>query len=555
MSVDPITLAVMRGNFEQIADDMDTVLGASAISSIIADAWDLASGIFHPETGEVIAQGPNGLPIFIVVMQHTVQAVMKAFPSETMQPGDVFIVNDPYSGGTHTMDVKLVKPYFRDGRVAMMVANTGHWPDVGGMTPGGFTPASTDVYQEGFRMPPVRLIEAGRMNDSLLKVMLLNMRSAEDRRGDLAAQLNSLEVGCKRLDGLFDRYSRETIFECVDELKVRSEALMRRCIESLPDGKYHFTDEFDNDGVDPEPLKIALEVHVAGSEITFDVSGSSSQCRGPFNCPLSSTISALMIGMKHIFPEIPVNSGCFAPFKFVIPEGNVYNPVEPAPVSATTTETAQRLIEAVLGALAPVVPDRVPAGTFCTGTNIGIGGQSPTRGSYVTMFFFGGGYGGSSSGDGLTNGSTLVSTARNTSIEVLERTTPLLFTRYGVREGSAGDGEFRGGYGVEIEFQVRDGHAYLTLVGDRGLTPPHGLFGGEPGAVADHEFVVAGKRFKAPFLTKVDRLYVQQGDGVRLRTPGGGGYGSPSKREVALRSRDAANGYEPLGAAAGPILT
>jgi N-methylhydantoinase B len=544
MSVDPITLAVMRGNFEQIADDMDTVLGASAISSIIADAWDLASGIFHPRTGEVIAQGPNGLPIFIVVMQHTVQAVLKAFPPDSMQPGDVYIVNDPYSGGTHTMDVKLVKPYFRGGRLAMLVGNTGHWPDVGGMTPGGFTPASTDVYQEGFRMPPVKLIDAGTLNESLLKVMLLNMRSAEDRRGDLAAQLNSLEVGCKRLDGLFERYTREIIFECVDELKVRSEMLMRRCIESLPDGTYSFSDEFDNDGVDPQPLKISLDIHVHGAEITFDVSASAPQCRGPFNCPLSSTISALMIGMKHIFPEIPVNSGCFVPFKFIAPEGNIYNPIEPAPVSATTTETAQRLVEAVLGALAPVVPDRVPAGTFCTGSNIGIGGNSPSRGRYVNFFFFGGGYGGSRSADGLTNASTLISTARNTSIEVLERQTPLLFTRYGVREGSAGDGEFRGGYGVDVEFTLRDGDAYVTLVGDRSRTPPHGLFGGKPGAPADHEFLVAGKQFRAPFVTKIDRLYLRKGDAVHLRTPGGGGYGDPSKRSAAQRARDAANEYE-----------
>jgi N-methylhydantoinase B len=544
MSVDPITLAVMRGNFEQIADDMDTVLGASAISSIIADAWDLASGIFHPQTGEVIAQGPNGLPIFIVVMQHTVQAVLKAFPPETMQAGDVYIVNDPYSGGTHTMDVKLVKPYFRDGRLAMLVANTGHWPDVGGMTPGGFTPASTDVFQEGFRMPPVKLVEAGRMNDSLMRVMLLNMRSAEDRRGDLAAQLNSLEVGCKRLDGLFDRYPRRTVFECVDELKARSEMLMRRCIESLPDGSYSFEDEFDNDGVDPGPLKIALDIRIDGSEITFDVSRSASQCRGPFNCPMSSTISALMIGMKHIFPEIPVNSGCFAPFKFIAPEGNIFNPVEPAPVSATTTETAQRLVEAVIGALAPVVADRVPAGTFCTGSNIGIGGQSPSRGRYVNFFFFGGGYGGSRSADGLTNASTLISTARNTSIEVLERQTPLLFTRYGVREGSAGAGEFRGGYGVAVEFTLRDGDAYVTLVGDRSRTPPHGLFGGKPGAAADHEFCVGGEKFKTPFVTKVDRLYLRAGDSVSLRTPGGGGYGDPAKRTPALRARDIANQYE-----------
>jgi len=544
MTIDPITLAVMRGNFEQIADDMDVVLGASAISSVIADAWDLASGLFHPETGEVVAQGPNGLPIFIVVMQHTVQAVLEAYPPETMRPGDLFIVNDPYSGGTHTMDVKLVKPYFRDGKLSMLVANTGHWPDVGGMTPGGFTPASTDVFQEGFRMPPVRLVEAGKVNESLMRVMLLNMRASEDRRGDLAAQMNSLEVGCKRLDNLFDHYDRQTIFACVDELKTRSEMMMRKCIESIPDGTYSYDDEFDNDGVDPQPLPIGLDIHVSGSEITFDLSRSAPQCRGPFNCPLSSTISALMIGMKHIFPEIPVNSGCFVPFRFVVPEGSMYNPVAPAPVSATTTETAHRLIEGVLGALAQVATDRIPAGTFCTGTNIGIGGFSPTRGRYVNIFFFGGGYGGSSVGDGLTNGSTLMSTARNTSIEVLEHAAPLLFTRYGVRERSGGAGQNRGGYGVEIAFHLRDGDAYLTLVGDRSRTPPHGLFGGEPGAPADHEFVVDGRRFPAPFLTKIDRLYLKPGDGVILRTPGGGGYGDPAARPLEKRRNDVLNGYE-----------
>ncbi len=544
MSVDPITLAVMRGNLEQIADDMDTVLGASAISSIIADAWDLASGVFHPETGEVIAQGPNGLPIFIVVMQHTVQNVLAAFPPHTMRPGDVFIVNDPYSGGTHTMDVKLVKPYFRNGKLTMLVGNTGHWPDVGGMTPGGFTPASTDVYQEGFRMPPVRLMSGGAMNEDLLNVMLLNMRAANDRRGDLAAQINSLDVGCAGLDRLFNHYPEDTVFKCVDELKLRSEQLMRNCIEQLPDGKYSFEDSFDNDGVVDEPLKISLEITIHGSEMTFDVSRSSRECRGPFNCPLSSTISALLIGMKHIFPDIPVNSGCFVPFHFIIPEGNMYNPRPPKPVSATTTETAQRLIGAVLGALAPIAPQSIPAGTFCTGTNIGIGGTSPTRGEYVNMFFFGGGYGGSETCDGLTNGSTLVSTARNTSIEVLEHATPLLFTQYGIRGRSAGAGKHRGGYGVEVAFRLRDGEAYLTLVGDRGTTRPHGLFGGEPGCSADHSFHVGGKSFKAPFLTKIDRLYLQPGDGVVLRTPGGGGYGVPQLRDPSLIDQDIINELE-----------
>lgn len=319
---------------------------------------------------------------------------------------------------------------------------------------------------------------------------------------------------------------------------------MRGCIESLQDGTYSFDDELDNDGVDHEPLKLAIDIHVRGDEITFDLSRSSPQCRGPLNCPLSSTISALMVGIKHIFPEVPVNSGCFLPFQFIVPEGNLFNPIAPAPVSATTIETGQRLIGAVIGALSSAVPTRVPAGTFATGTAIGVGGTSSRLGRYVNTFFFGGGYGGSSTGDGLTNGSTLVSTARNTCIEVIESTTELLFTNYGVREGSAGDGQYRGGYGVDIQFRVKAGDAYVTLVADRSRTPPHGLFGGRPGATADHNFVIGGQPVRAEFRTKADRVYLRPGDGVHLRTPGGGGFGLAEGRAASLRERDVMNGYE-----------
>lgn len=543
MNIDPVTLAVVRGALEQIAEEMDTALASSAISPVIADAWDRASGIFHPVTGEVIAQGSTGLPIFIFVMQSTVQEVIKAHPPETMQPGDVFVVNDPYRGGTHTMDVKFVKPYFRDGKVAMFVANTGHWPDVGGMTPGGFTPVATDVYQEGLRLPPVRIYKAGVLNQELLDVMLLNMRVSEDRYGDLAAQINALDLGCKRLEDLFTLYGQEGLFRNIDELKARSERLMRQHIEAVPDGTYHFTDYLDSDGVDEGRLTVDLELTVRGSEISFDLSGSSPACRGPFNMPLACTISGLMIGIKHVFWDVPINSGCFVPFTYIIPEGSLLNPAPPSPVSGCTTETMQRLISVVMGALGQAIPDRVPACPFGTGTNIGIGGRSPTMGHFATIFFWGGGYGGYLGSDGLTNGSTVVAASRNSSVEVLEQTVPLLFTRYAVRENSAGDGQYRGGFGVEVSFQLRDGEGYLTLVGDRGVVGPYGLCGGNPGLPADHDFHVQGKTFKAPHLTKIDRLYLRRGDGVQLRTPGGGGYGPPEKRNGEAREHDRANGY------------
>lgn len=540
-TVDPVTLAVVRGAFEQVAEEMDTVLAASAISPVIADAWDRASGVFHRTTGEVIAQGSTGLPIFIVVMQHTVQAVLAAHPPETMRPGDVFIVNDPYRGGTHVMDVKFVRPFFQDGVLKAIVANTGHWPDVGGMTPGGFTPASTDVYQEGLRFPPVRIVNEGVLNQDLVDVMMLNMRVASDRYGDLVAQLNALDLGCRRLDEVFRRWGDAVLFTCIDELKARSEQLMRHHIAEIPDGTYRFSDEMDSDGVDEGRLLIDLKLIVAGSEITFDLSGSSPETRGPFNSPISSTMTALMIGMKHVFYDVPINAGCFAPFHYIIPEGSMFNPRPPRPVSGTTTETSHRLVGVTMGALAQAIPDKVPAGFFGTGTNIGVGGNSPTFGRYATIFFFGGGYGGDAESDGLTNGSTTIAASRNSSIEVLEQTVPLLFTRYAVREGSAGDGRHRGGFGVEVAFQLRDGDAYLTLVGDRARSGPHGLLGGRPGAPADHDFHSGGRTFKAPHLSKIDRLYLKPGDGCVLRTPGGGGYGKPEERAQFARDADQVN--------------
>lgn len=540
--IDSITLAVLQGAFEQIAEEMDTVLAASAISPVIADAWDRASGIFHPQTGEVIAQGSTGLPIFVVVMQHTVQEVLKSHPPETMRPGDVFIVNDPYRGGTHTMDVKFVKPFFHEGRLLALLANTGHWPDVGGMTPGGFTPASTDVYQEGLRFPPVRIYDQGKLNETLVEIMMANMRIAEDRRGDMAAQLNALDLGCKRYGELVERFGEDLLFTAIAELKARSERLMRNHIAAIPDGVYRCSDYMDNDGLDPEPLLIDLVMTVSGSDITFDLSGSDPACRGPFNSPYSSTMSALMIGVKHVFEDVPINAGCFVPFRIIVPEGCMFNPRPPSPVSGTTTETAQRLVCVTMGALAQAIPDHVPASPFGTGTNIGIGGTSPTMGRYATIFFFGGGYGGNPGSDGLTNGSAVISASRNSSVEVLEGSVPLLFTRYAIRENSAGDGTHRGGFGVEIDFHLRDGDAYLTLVGDRGRSGPPGVSGGSPGQPADHEFHVSGRAFHSEHLTKIDRLYLRAGDGVRLRTPGGGGYGPPSERPTDLRKIDEQNG-------------
>ena len=278
----------------------------------------------------------------------------------------------------------------------------------------------------------------------------------------------------------------------------------------IPDGTYSFGDVLDSDGVDDGPIAIELDLTVRGSEIIFDLSRTAPACRGPFNSPWSSTLSALAIGVRHVFPDVPINAGCFEPFRYVIPEGSLLNPRPPSPVSGTTTETAQRLIGVVMGALAQALPDLVPAGAFGTGTNICIGGRASGYADYATIFFFGGGYGGSATADGLTNGATLIAASRNSSIEVLEHTVPLRFNRVAVREGSAGAGTHRGGFGVEIDFELQDGEAYVTLIGDRGVKGAYGLFGGGEGRPADHEFRVEGRTFKVPHQTKIDRLFLAQ---------------------------------------------
>jgi N-methylhydantoinase B len=476
-------------------------------------------------------------------MQHTVQEVLRDHPPESMRPGDVFIVNDPFRGGTHLADVKFVRPYFRDGRLTALLANTGHWPDIGGGAPGSFMPSATEIYQEGLRLPPVKIVDQGAMNKILLDVMLANIRIPDERLGDITAQLNALALGVRRMDEVITRFGEDTLFACVDELKARSEALMREHIKNIPDGTYRFVDFMDGDGVDEGRLRIDVEMTVAGSDVTFDLSGSSPECRGPLNCPLSCTITGLMIAVKHVFWDVPINSGCFVPFKWIIPEGSMLNPRPPRPVSGTTTETCAFVVGTTMGALAQALPGRVPAGAFSTGTNVGIGGESPSYGAYASLLLFGGGMGGNPNGDGLSNGCNTIGASRNGSVEIIEQSVPILFDRYALREGSSGDGKFRGGLGIEAAIRLRDGTAYLTVFGDRGLDGPYGAQGGKPGATADHEFSRGGKSFKAPHGTKIDRLYIKPGDGVVVRSPGGGGYGDPAKRAPAARAADIRRGY------------
>ena len=541
MAIDPITLAVIRGSLEQIADEMDATLERMAFSPVISDGFDRASGIYDRANGEVIIQGPRGLPNFIYVMEFTVKSVIEKIGDPA--PGDVYIVNDPYVGGTHLMDVKMVKPFFYGGRLTAFLANSGHWPDIGGRVPGGFSTKATEIYQEGLRLPPLRLLNRGLLHRELVDIILHNVRVPEERQGDLIAQVTSLEVGAERLTKLLDRYGEDTVFGAIDELKVRSEQLMRSHIETIPDGTYTFEEHIDSDGVDWRPLTIDLEMKVQGSDVHLDFSKSSPPCRGPLNSVLSTTMAGAYIAFKHTFPDVPINAGCFAPFTFDIPATTFLNAQPPRPVSGCAAEVCQRMIDVVLGALSKAIPERAYAGPMGTVTNLAVGGEDPESGYYVFYSFIGGGYGGNYLTDGLINGNPTLAVARTQALEIFESRYPVLFKQYAIREGSGGAGKRRGGLGVVFEFEIRRGEARASLLGDRGRFAPFGVLGGKPAQMAKHTFFLKGEPYTPEHLTKDEGVEMRAGDSLRLETPGGGGYGDPLERPTESVLEDVRRGY------------
>lgn len=543
MPLDPITLAVVKGGLEQIAEEMDLTLKRAAFSPTISEGHDRANGFYDAKTGDVIVQGFTGLPIFIGVMQFTTQAIIREVARRGLNPEDVFLVNDPYSGGTHLMDVRMVKPFYYHNDLFCYMANTGHWPDMGGSVPGGFGTKTTEVYQEGLRIPPVKLYEAGVLNEDILTILLANIRVAEERYGDLHAHLAAFRVGERRLTHLLDKYGPETVRACIAELYQRAEQQMRAGIADIPDGTYTYTDFLDSDGVENEPLRIELVLTVRGDEITLDFSNSSPPCRGPMNSVISTTQSACYIALKHTFPEVPLNAGCFRPIHIHVPATTFLNATLPRPVAGCAAEVSQRIIDVVLGALAEAMPEHMSAGVVGTVNNLTIGGTDPDRGPYVMYMFNGGGYGGFKGGDGLTYGCGTISVSKTQPFEIFEQRYPVLIRRYALREESGGAGQYRGGFGAVIETEFTQGEATASFIGDRGRFAPRGVAEGADGAPCRVSIDQGHRRYRPEHLTKDDNVRLQPGHVIRLETPGGGGYGNPLERDVERVARDVRRAY------------
>ncbi|MDH3739758.1 MAG: hydantoinase B/oxoprolinase family protein, partial [Alphaproteobacteria bacterium] len=445
MSLDAVTLAILKGRFEQIADEMDATLFRSAFNPIIAEAHDASHGIYDAITGETLAQGKSGLPIFVGVMAFAVKAVIdKAAKEGGATDGDVWIFNDPYLGGTHLSDFRLVRPLFRDGQVFCYLASVGHWHDVGGNVPGNYNPVATESFQEGMLIPPVKLYEAGRYRQDIVDILSANSRLPTSLYGDLSGQINALDLGVARMEALLDEYGDAIVGQALQELKRRAADFMRAEIRSLPDGTVSADDWLDNDGIHDKPLKIALDMTISGDQLTLDFSRSSAACAGPVNIARSTTVAACYVALKHVFHDVPANAGVLEPVDFIIDPDSILSVSAPKPVSGYT-ETILRLIDVVFQATAKLVPERSNGCAYGTINALSISGQRSGGGRWVMFSFFGGGHGGHPEGDGLNHGNAPISTATIPPLEILEAAYPVKFTQWALRDGSGGEGRHRGG--------------------------------------------------------------------------------------------------------------
>ena len=540
--LDPVTLAVIQAGLQQVCDEMDLTFSRAAFSPVIAEANDRSDGIYDAIDGALIAQGAQGLPVFVGVMQFSTRTIIARIAGgETAapDPGDIYIVNDPYLGGTHLMDVRFAMPFWRDGRILCWLSNTGHWPDTGGAVPGGFSASATSAEQEGLRLPPVKLFKKGVMDAEIWDIIRSNIRVSEQRIGDVKAQASALLVGASRLTALLNRYGDATVAAAIAEMRILAARQMRAMIGLIPQGEFAAKAFVDSDGVVNKPLTIALTVQRSGDDLSFDFTGSSPPCMGPMNSVKATTLSSVYLAVRHIFPEIPISAGAFEPLLVTGIADTFLDAAYPRPVSGCAAEVSQRIAEAVFAAMVQALPDRVTAAPAGTSGNFGLGGYDPEKGrDYVMYQISGGGYGGNAGHDGLSNGCSTIGISKAPPVEIMEQNFPILYRRYALHEGSGGAGQHRGGFGLDYEIELLRGHAKASFVMDHGRTGPLGAMGGHDGAVNRVEIWRDGQVMVPEHLSKAQDIALAPGDRVRVRTPGGGGYGDPALRDPKLVAED-----------------
>ncbi|MBI1749073.1 MAG: hydantoinase B/oxoprolinase family protein [Acidobacteria bacterium] len=528
-SFDPTRLEIFKNLFHSVAEEMGAALRRVAFSPNIKERRDYSCAVFNA-AGDVLAMGDH-MPVHLGSMPMSVQAAVQAL---RLDPGDVAVLNDPYEGGTHLPDLTMVMPvYFRGARAPMFyVANRAHHADIGGSQAGSMGLAR-EVFQEGLRIPPVKIFRKGRVVKDVLALILRNVRTPREREGDLTSQIAACRIGERRLAEMVGKYGRREVETYERHLLDYSARTMRAMLRKIPDGTYRGEDFLDGDGIEPHRLRIAVAIRKRGTRVEVDFTGSAPQCAGSVNAVEAITWSAVFYVFRCLLDEqVPATSGLMRPVRVNAPAGTIVNARPPAAVAGGNVETSQRIVDTLFRALARAVPDRIPAASQGTMNNLTFGGADPRhaprlrsgQGGAPFAYYetIAGGMGARPGLDGLSGIHTHMTNSLNSPVEVLEHAYPLRVRRYGLRRGSGGRGRWRGGDGVVREIELL-ADAQVGLLCDRRATAPYGLSGGAPGAKGKNELVVNGKRKR---LAAKCSFYAPAGAVVRVETPGGGGLGS-----------------------------
>jgi N-methylhydantoinase B len=545
-SYDPIRLEVFKHLLAAAAEEMGVVLRKASYSPNIKERRDFSCALFDAQ-GRMVAQAAH-IPVHLGSMPLSVEAAVKAFQGgDALQPGDVIALNDPFRGGTHLPDITLVSPVFLEdqpgetpspsdpgnlsagrSRLIGFAASRAHHADVGGMAAGSMSVAS-EIYQEGLVIPPVRLVRAGQLERGLWDLILANVRTPQERAGDLWAQIAANQRGQERLLELTQRYGLAELEFYMGALLEYTERMTRRLIAALPDGVYCFSDYLDDDGLSEEPVLISASIAIQGDQAVVDFSGSAQQQKGSINAVYAITLSCVHYVFRSLIgQDVPDNAGCLAPLQVNAPPGSVVNASHPAAVAGGNVETSQRIVDVLLGALAQAAPERIPAASHGTMNNLTIGGRMVSGRPFTYYETTGGGMGARPGSDGPSAIHSHMTNTLNTPVEALEYAYPLRVLRYEVRRGSGGEGRFCGGDGIRRDIQALV-EAEASLLSERRRFAPYGLAGGQPGQKGQNVLVRAGQETPLPGKGTVK---LEPGDVLSLRTPGGGGYGQPPENPL-----------------------
>jgi N-methylhydantoinase B len=539
---DPVLLEVLNNAFRSIAEEMGRALTRAAYSPNIRDRKDCSCAVFD-KTGRLISQAEH-IPAHLGPMAASILAVFGKYSEGDLSPGDVIMYNDSYiPGGSHLPDITVISPVFDGGVLAFFAANRGHHNDVGGISPGSQGANAREIFQDGLRIPVLKIQQRGELDEELLEFICLNVRTPAERRGDIMAQIAANNVGAARLSELCSKYGFEQLSAYIDGLIEYSENVLRKQIEGIPDGVYQGEDFLESDEEPDGVIRIKASLDIRGDSVHVDFTGSHPQVRSPYNMPPDQSKTAVYYAFKCIGGEsLPFNFGIFKPLSFTLPPGTIVNPLPPAPTSFCTTESSNRVADVILRALSQAIPDRITAGWATTRNIIALGGmRKDSEQMFVHMESFGGGQGARPTKDGMDGVPPHCGNTANTPTEIMEAVYPLLVLRYGLVRESEGPGKFRGGLGVTRVLKILEGNNMeLSFVADRRRIPPYGLFGGLPGKPGEDYLIRNNQKGRIRPKCVMD---VFPNDIIVIQTPGGGGIGSPLERDPCLVLKDVQEGF------------